>query len=84
MNEISDILLECGRMRGIGADLFHRTLREFDWFVTELVFRNGHSLRKYRKMVFPLDVDADNIPRKYALAFREYCRDVYEPKGAEE
>lgn len=45
---LSETLNECARLRGLHDHLSHRTLHQFDWFVTEMIFGSTNEHIEFR------------------------------------
>ena len=77
---LEDILMECAQLRGVQR-LPHRTVHEFDWFISACIWGDLHGDEnekeiedRYGKRFNP---DADNLLLEWARLFREYCREEY-------
>jgi len=87
-DDLNAILMECASLRGVYS-LPHRTLHEFDVFVSFMIWgdletmRNGvepeylAAIDRYRPRSPQRCSDTDTLLIDYALLFREYCREVY-------
>jgi len=84
MESLEDILKECNRLRMNGRIVgLHRTLHEFNGFVTECIFgpkqgwkKTPHELHFPNKKN-PKITSEETALLEYAVAFREWCRKEY-------
>lgn len=79
---LSGILEECARLRGIPPNLIHRTLHEFDWFCTELIFQNTELSILNRVKYIEISKNFYNIHGHSKIdalgkSFLQYCIDEY-------
>lgn len=79
MNEIEK-LKECCRLRGLQQDLIHRTIREFNWFISAIVF-GALSNNKEEQEIFEkykdFHYEGENTLEAWINLFYEYCKEEY-------
>lgn len=76
---LNDILIECARLRGC-YPLMHRTLHEFDWFCSAVIWGklsdNEEERMIYETYNYAFTNNDDELI-KLAEAFLDYCRKEY-------
>ena len=80
-DDISEALYKCAALRGLPKQLIHRTMHEFDWFVTEMIFENTRQKIKdperYDSM-YTVHIEYGYGPLEaWIAAFHQYCIDEY-------
>lgn len=88
--DLNEILKECAKLRGVYR-LQHRTLKEFDWFVSTIIFKTwanpgpdyaeAAKLKKYAGREIKND---ENALLEWGKLFLEYSREEFEAGDAEE
>lgn len=78
---LNEILKECAILRGTYPYLMHRTLHEFEWFVSAVIWGDmGHiedGKRIYERWHKDAPRNSEDSLLWYAKAFREYCKEEY-------
>lgn len=83
---LEDILRECAELRGVGR-MQHRTLHEFDWFISACIWGRDSESEEERTVYEKFKDRIDFANRKDALLewgklFLEYCEEEYEDTEA--
>ena len=76
MNEIEK-LYNCATLRGIQPELIHRTIHEFDYFVSQCIFHyeNNPIFEKYHKLMY--ESKREDFLEEWIDLFHEYCLEEY-------
>jgi len=86
---LEDLMNECAYLRGNMPELIHRTIHEFNWFVSNLIF-NKDEIYKDMKELFKIPesepffkvINDFHYPKKHQFTvlvrfFNDYCRIIY-------
>ena len=76
MNTIEK-LYDCARLRGIQPQLIHRTIHEFNYWVTQLIFhyKENELIKPYREKIY--NSKREDCLEEYVDLFHDFCLEIY-------
>lgn len=88
MNDCHLLMLkECCRLRGLSLSLIHRTMREFSWFCSAVIWgensANEEERRVYKMFNETFRYAGDNTLERWIEIFYEYCKEEYDENKKE-
>lgn len=74
-------LKKCCYLRGLNQSLIHRTIHEFDWFCSAVIWGENSDIpeeREVHEKYKYFHYNGDTTLEKWIDAFYEYCKEEYE------
>lgn len=75
-----EMLKECCRLRGLQQQLIHRTIREFDWFCSAVIWGENSRILEEREVFKKYNgfrYEGENALEKWIELFFDYCKEEY-------